>query len=109
MGDDPDLLLAVAGDGPPGGFDGEPKGRTFDPPIDLSDSLGVFFDCQYTNTREQTVVWGNGQNEMCELFGFSADAPYFQARVETGSPVGMDGDVQLNYGDCVTQQVSPMN
>lgn len=92
-----------------GAFNGEPHGKMFDPPVDISDADGVTFACQYRNTRDQTVGWGFGANEMCELFGFAADSPYFQSRVNTGTAAGTDGEVQLFDGDCVTDQVSPLN
>lgn len=92
-----------------GAFNGEPHGKMFDPPVDVSDSDGVTFACQYTNTRDTNAGWGFGSNEMCELFGFAADTPYFQSRVATGQAEGTDDNVQLNGGDCVTEQVSPVN
>jgi hypothetical protein len=92
-----------------GAFNGEAHGQMFDPPLDMSDANGVTFACQYDNTRDMNVGWGFGTDEMCELFGFAADTPYFQSRVKTGMPEGTNGNVALNGGDCVTEQVSPIN
>jgi hypothetical protein len=90
-------------------FDGEPHGQMFDPPIDMSDASGFTFACQYDNTRDTTVGWGFGTGEMCELFGFAADTPFFQSPVSTGQAAGTDGNVLLYDGDCHTTQVSPLN
>lgn len=90
-----------------GTFNGEAHGKLFDPPVDLAGADGIEFTCQYANPRETYVGWGFGSQEMCELFGFAEDSPFFQARVSTGKPDGTSADgAQLFSGSCVTEQVS---
>lgn len=91
------------------GFNGEAHGRTFDPPVDVQGADGIQFGCQYKNPSNKTLGWGIGANEMCELFGFAENAPFFQARVKygTGATAGSEGNVNLFKGDCVTEIVNP--
>jgi hypothetical protein len=90
------------------GYNGEPHGRSFDPPIDMTGADGITFACQYTNTRTMEVGWGFGTNEMCELFGFAQTPDFFQSRVETGVSAGTDSNgVQLFTGSCTTVVYPP--
>ena len=43
----------------------------YDPPVDLSQGMGLGFSCTWNNTLDKTVVEGTGDNEMCMLFGYS--------------------------------------
>ncbi len=83
-----------------GAFDSAARGHQFTPPIDLGAAQGFVFGCEYTNPYDQPILWGTGKNEMCELFGFADIPSFFQSRVSTGSPAGMDGDVPMFTGNC---------
>jgi len=85
-----------------GALDGETRGVPYDPPIDMTGADGFTFSCQYTNNGTYDVVWGFGGEEMCELFGFAAATPFFQASVGTGTAEGASGTVQLFGGNCST-------
>ncbi|MFX7938321.1 hypothetical protein ABTK47_19585, partial [Acinetobacter baumannii] len=43
-----------------GAYNGEAKGRAYDPPIDLAGSDGFTYGCEYVNTQDQTLTWGFG-------------------------------------------------
>jgi hypothetical protein len=86
-----------------GAYNGEAHGRAFDPPVDMSGSDGLRFACQYTNPRGASVGWGFGDQEMCELFGFSDSPVFFQSRVNKTTATGTDGPVQLSSGPCTTE------
>jgi hypothetical protein len=66
---------------------GEARGRAFDPPIDLSGDDGLAFGCDFDNPRPDTVQWGFGDQEMCELLGFS------------GSPLAWEGQITSVHAD----------
>jgi hypothetical protein len=88
-----------------GTFNGEPHGKSFDPPVDLAGSDGVQFYCQYANPRSTSVGWGDGQNEMCEVFAFAETSAFFESRVSSGQQMGSDGSVILFEGPCTTQVI----
>ncbi len=83
-----------------GSYSGEAHGRAFDPPISLAGADGIEFGCQYTNPRSDSVGWGFGDQEMCELFGFADLSSFLQARVNVATPNGDDGSVELFDGPC---------
>jgi hypothetical protein len=62
---------------------GEARGRAFDPPLDLTGDEGLAFGCDFDNPTPDTVNWGFGNQEMCELLGF------------TDSPLVWDGSVGM--------------
>jgi hypothetical protein len=68
------------------GFNGEARGRAYDPPIDMNGALGMRFGCEFDNPRTETVVWGFGDKEMCEVLGFAASPLAFESRIETAEP-----------------------
>ncbi len=59
---------------------------------------GLRFACEYTNPRGTSVGWGFGDQEMCELFGFSDASAFFQSRVDTTTATGTEGPVLLSSG-----------
>jgi len=103
-------VLGGPSDGAPlldlGSFDGEAHGKAFDTPADLAGASGIEIACQYTNPRDETVGWGFGSEEMCELFGFAEGTPFFQARVNAGAFTGTVDGVEHFQGPCVTEQIS---
>ncbi|MFN0249555.1 MAG: hypothetical protein ACKV2T_21905 [Kofleriaceae bacterium] len=54
---------------------GDALGRMFDPQFSMSGFTKLRLSCEYTNTRAQTVRWGNGDGEMCVFLAFS-DSTY---------------------------------
>ena len=90
------------------GFNGEARGRAYNPPVDLSGDSGLTFGCEFENPRDTTVIWGFGQNEMCEFLGFwEADAA-FESSVDTATSAGNEGQIQLFTGPC-TNNFIPWN
>jgi len=90
-----------------GAFNGEGRGKTFDPPVEMTGADGFVFGCQYDNTRDRAVGWGFGQDEMCELFGFADAGAFFNSRVNVNTPTGQDGDVSLLQGPCEHEVFQP--
>lgn len=68
------------------GFDSEPHGKAFDPPIDISGSgaYGFSYSCEFVNGREVEVGWGIGDQEMCEMLGYAETTMAFDAGVNAG-------------------------
>lgn len=84
------------------GFDSEPHGRAYDPPLDVAGSGGLRFGCEFDNPRSEMVHWGFGDQEMCEMLGFAASDVAFESRVSEAIPSGEDAGVQLFTGSCNT-------
>jgi hypothetical protein len=95
-GVDGESLIDVAG------FNGEARGKAYDPPIDLSGATGLEFGCEFQNPRDVDVKWGFQDQEMCEMLGFVEADAAFQSEVKTAESAGADGDVQLFTGACDT-------
>lgn len=84
------------------GFNGDARGRGFDPPFDMAGADGFRFGCEYDNGRDQTVGWGFGDQEMCEILGF-ADSPLaFESLIVRSNEVGSEGTTRLFKGPCTT-------
>lgn len=84
------------------GYDGEAHGRAYDPPLRIEGAEGLAFGCEFENPRSESVGWGIGDQEMCEVLGF-ADMPVaFESSVKTNAPAGAEGDIQLFEGSCST-------
>jgi hypothetical protein len=49
----------------------------YQPAVDLAIADGVSFACTWDNVYDEEIVEGVGKNEMCMLFGYGYDAPYF--------------------------------
>jgi len=81
---------------------GDPGGRVFDPPLDLSNSEGLRFACRFNNPTGSVVKWGIGDQEMCVMLGFS-DAPVvFDAAVapHAGALVADRDNTSYFQGPC---------
>ncbi len=83
-------------------YNGEAHGRLYEKPIDMTGAEGYRFGCDYDNPRDETVKWGFGDQEMCELLGFAEGNVAFESTVNAAQEVGMDGDVRLFSAPCVT-------
>ncbi len=88
------------------GFNGEARGKRFDPPVDLSAATGLRFGCEYKNPRSETVSYGIGDQEMCELLGFFESKIAFESRVDDAKPGPDDGNIQTFTGECKTAAFS---
>jgi hypothetical protein len=84
------------------GFNGEARGKTFYPPVDVSGASGLRFGCEFNNPRDKEVVWGFGDQEMCECLGFAESPLGFESRISTLNGDGNEGDLQRFTGDCGT-------
>jgi hypothetical protein len=84
------------------GFNAEPNGKTFDPPLDLGDAQGLRFTCGYDNWYDQDIGWGLGIQEMCVMLGLARADMIFDATVLSGSHVVdvVDG-VTMYEGPCL--------
>ena len=83
---------------------GEPLGRRFDPPIDLSGATGIRFGCEFSNPTDLEVGWGIGDQEMCILFGFAESELIIGGGVvdpDKSVYVGDVGGVAEHQGECV--------
>jgi hypothetical protein len=83
---------------------GDKLGGMLDPPFDLSGRSKVRFSCSFDNPRDTTVTWGNGDGEMCILFGFSDSGFVWTSGVVTGgnpgTPVDVNGVTEFTADRC---------
>lgn len=79
------------------GYDGQPDGKTFDPPIDVAaaGASGLSLTCAFDNPRDAEVGWGIGDQEMCVMLGF-ADTGLTIADGEASPGTGMVTQTQGN-------------
>jgi hypothetical protein len=87
------------------GFNGEARGRFYEPPIDMAGATGFRFGCEFDNPRPEEVNWGFDDQEMCENLGFMSADFVFESRVSTVESAGMDGDIPVFTGACSTLAV----
>lgn len=85
-----------------GAYDGEAHGRNYDPPYPITDATGLSFGCDFTNPRDDTIHYGFGDQEMCEVLGFAASEVAFESDAKSSEPAGADGKTQLFTGPCET-------
>jgi hypothetical protein len=83
-----------------GAYDGEAHGKNYDPPYSLTDATGLAFGCDFTNPRNETIHYGLGDQEMCEMLGFADSKVAFEARVDSAEAAGSDGSTQVFTGPC---------
>jgi hypothetical protein len=84
------------------GFNGEARGRRYDPPVDLQGATGLRFGCEFDNPRDESVQWGFGDQEMCEALGFAASPMVFESRIKEAIAGPPDGDILTFTGSCET-------
>jgi hypothetical protein len=84
------------------GFNGEARGRMYDPPRDLLGATGLRFGCEFDNPRDVNVGWGFGDQEMCEMLGFAEMEILFESKVDVAVADGTDGNTQRFTGPCST-------
>ena len=83
------------------GYNAQPNGMQFDPPLELSGIRGFRFTCGFDNPRDEVVGWGIGDQEMCEAL-FLADVPaLYDARSLSGNTlVGQENGIFMNEAPC---------
>lgn len=82
---------------------GEPLGSTLTPPLPMSGSRGIRFACNYDNSSERTIGYGNNRDdEMCIFLAFTDSRLSFGGGVLTGEPIfrGVEGGVAVYDGNC---------
>ena len=84
------------------GFNGEARGRNYNPPVDLSGFKGLRFGCEFTNPRTETVNWGFDDQEMCEALGFAESDMAFESRINEVKDDGEEDGIFKFTGDCAT-------
>lgn len=94
--DDGRVLLDVSG------YNGEARGRLYDPPIDLSGIAGLRFGCEFENPRDEVIHYGLGDQEMCEMLGFISSPVVIESSVDEAVPDGTDGAMQIFTGECTS-------
>lgn len=82
------------------GYNGEARGRLYDPPIDLSGLSGLRFGCEFENPRNEVIHYGLGDQEMCETLGFIESPVAFESSIDEAIPDGTNGDLQIFTGEC---------
>lgn len=84
------------------GFNGEARGKVFDPPIDMTAASGFTFSCSFHNPTTSEVVWGIGDQEMCEMLGFADSKLVYDASVGDGQNMvgATQNGVVMNTGPC---------
>jgi hypothetical protein len=87
------------------GQPGEARGLRYTPPIDLSDMTGLRFGCEFENPRAESVGWGFGDQEMCEMLGFIESPLAFEGTVHETTTTGTDGPIATHEGPCTIQFV----
>lgn len=87
------------------GFNGEARGRNYDPPVDLAGSNGLAFGCEFENPTDVAVHWGFGDQEMCEMLGFMEMDAAFESRIEEVIPQADDGDIKTFTGACKSTMI----
>ncbi len=96
---DGEYLLDVSG------FNGEARGRLYEPPVDLTGIDSLRFGCEFENPRDEHVRWGFGDQEMCEMLGFIESPVAFESRVEEATAEGTEGEIQVFSSDCSTLMI----
>ena len=84
------------------GFNGEARGRNYEPAIDISGSTGIRFGCEFKNPRNESVYWGFDDQEMCEALGFIESPMGFESRIGEVLDDGEEDGILKFTGSCVT-------
>jgi hypothetical protein len=84
------------------GASGDARGLAFDPPIDLTGDEGLRFACEFDNPTDKRVRWGFGDQEMCELLGFSDSKLAWESSIHKIDPNAQPGTLPTFTGPCNT-------
>jgi hypothetical protein len=81
---------------------GEARGHAFDPPLELAGDDGLNFGCDFDNETPDDVHWGFGNQEMCELLGFTDSPLAWTSQVTKVSPDPSVTTMPTYSGPCAT-------
>jgi hypothetical protein len=101
----------TGGDSAPGllfdvtGFNGEARGQAYDPPIEVGGADALYFGCEFENPRDESIGWGFGDQEMCEMLGFAEADFAFESRVSTAESAGTADGMPVFDGPCDTIRI----
>lgn len=84
------------------GYNGEARGRSYQPPLDLTGVESIRFGCEFTNPRAESIGWGFGDQEMCDFLGFIESPGALTSSIPESAQTGTDGDVPVYEGACST-------
>jgi hypothetical protein len=84
------------------GFNGEARGKQFDPPLDLTGAVGLRFGCEFFNPTDAIVNYGFGDQEMCEALGFAEMPIGFESSVSESVEGETEGMIHTFTGACDT-------
>ena len=88
------------------GFNTQPNGKVFSPPLVLNDIRGFRFTCGFNNPRTEEVRWGIGDQEMCEALALGDVTWLYDARNEGGNQqVGEVNGILMNEGPCTVNRL----
>jgi len=79
---------------------GHQLGQTFEEPFDLTGSEGLNFSCFHSNSTDETVGWGIGDQEMCVMLGFVDSTTMFDMSVNETLEMGEEGETLTRSGAC---------
>jgi hypothetical protein len=81
---------------------GEPLGKTLWPAVSLAGADGIRFACDYDNSTDRTIGFGNGSQEMCMMLAFTDSNFVWGGGVLRGAPrsLGAVDDVAVFGGEC---------
>jgi hypothetical protein len=81
---------------------GEARGRAFNPPLDLTGDEGLAFGCDFDNPTPDTVGWGFGNQEMCELLGFTDSPLVWDSSIGMVTQADSQDGLPTYSGPCAT-------
>jgi hypothetical protein len=90
---------------------GEPLGKALTPPLSLSGARGFRFSCDYDNSSERTIGYGNSRDdEMCIFLAFTDSELSWGGGVITGQAElrGVEDGVAVYTGDCDAVGLRPL-
>lgn len=92
------------------GFNSDANGLAFDPPLSLSGAEGLRMTCGYRNPTSQTLTWGVGENEMCEMLGLATGDALVDVAVnlEAGATMTMEDGIEMHTANrCIVTVIPP--
>jgi hypothetical protein len=88
------------------GSNGEARGVAYTTPVRIEGATGLRFGCEFDNPRAESVHWGFGDQEMCEMLGFADSRVGFESSVSTlDAPGTGEGGLPEYTGPCSTLAV----
>ncbi|MFW5920971.1 MAG: hypothetical protein ACOCUS_03970 [Polyangiales bacterium] len=90
---------------------GEPWGETYDPPFSLDGATGIRFRCGYDNPRDEQVVWGIGDQEMCVFLAYTDSELSWGGFASSGTNemLGVEDGTAMHEAPCDLQGFPPNN